>query len=177
MRILGIDPGAERLGWAVLDSGDDPKEVAIGISGLKRGDNEKKEPYHEYRLRLLGYWVEEAPALFDEYEPDLLVNEIVPVVGGGNFVAATQSQLATAALTVIQIEAMSRGIPIEQLGATTVKKKIGGDKKATKVRVRNGVYELLPSTLRFKKEWVKVFDSSDACAIALCQMGYNANSK
>jgi Holliday junction resolvasome RuvABC endonuclease subunit len=172
MRVLGIDPGAERLGWAIIEAGDEPKEVDVGISGLEREDNGSKEPYHEYRLRLLGYWIEEAPRLFDEYRPDELVNEIVPVVGGGNFVAATQSQLATAALTVIQIEALSRGIPIHQVGATTVKKNIGGSGKASKVKVRNGVYSLLPSTLRFKKEWVKVHDSSDACAIALCKMGY-----
>lgn len=174
-RVLGIDPGAERLGWAVIDQYDSgPKEVEIGISGLKRHVNGSKEPYQEYRLRLFRYWLEEGPRILDEFSPDEMVNEIVPVVGGGNFVAATQSQLATAALTVLQIKAIEGGIPVYQVGASTVKKAIGGKGKATKVGVRSGVYKLLPETERFRKEWVKVHDSSDACAIALCRMGYKA---
>jgi Holliday junction resolvasome RuvABC endonuclease subunit len=172
MRVIGIDPGAERLGWAVVESGATPKEVAVGIYGLKRHGNEKKEPYHEYRLRLIEYWRVRAEELLNSFKPDIMYNEIVPVVGGGNFVAATQSQLASTALTVLQLEAFRQGIEVKQIGANTVKKNIGGGKKATKVKVRNGVYRLLPTTERFKKEWVKVHDSSDACAIALCGLGY-----
>ena len=174
MRVLGIDPGAERLGWAIVESGKPPKEVAVGISGLQRSGNGSKEPYHEYRLRLIEYWSVESVSLLEQYSPDALYNEIVPVVGGGNFFAATQSQLASTALTVIQLEAIRRGIEVKQFGANTVKKNIGGGKKATKVKVRNGVYRLLPSTERFRKEWVKVHDSSDACAVALTGLGYKA---
>jgi Holliday junction resolvasome RuvABC endonuclease subunit len=170
MRVIGIDPGAERLGWAVIESGDPLKEVAVGIYGLKRHDNgskEKKEPYQAYRLRLIEFWNKTAPVLFDKYEPEQLYNEILPSVGGGNFVVAVQSQLAATALTIIQSEAMRRNIPVSQIGATTIKKQIGGKGKSTKVQVRNGVYELLPSTKRFKDEWVKIHDASDACAVAL----------
>lgn len=177
MIALGIDPGAERLGWAVVESegsGKDPKEVAVGIYGLKRHDNGSKEPFQEYRLRLIEYWSKTVTDLLDRFEPDQIYNEIVPVVGSGNFVAATQSQLASTALTVIQVEAFRQQIPITQIGANTIKKKIGGAKNASKVKVRNGVFELLPSTERFKQEWVKVHDSSDACAVALCGMGYKA---
>lgn len=172
MRILGIDPGAKRLGWAVIESGEPLKEVDVGISGLERHVNGKdKEKYQEYRLRLIEYWMGEVYSLF-KYEPDKLVNEIVPSVGGGNFIAATQSQLASAALTVIQCEAIRLEIPIVEFGATTVKKMVGGTGKATKVQVRNGVYDALPSTERFRKEWVEVHDASDACAIALTGLGY-----
>jgi Holliday junction resolvasome RuvABC endonuclease subunit len=175
MIAIGIDPGAERLGWAVIESegsGKDPKEVAVGIYGLKRHDNGSKEPFQEYRLRLIDYWSRTAETLFEKFDPDQIYNEIVPVVGSGNFVAATQSQLASTALTVIQHEAFRREVPITQIGANTVKKRIGGAKNASKVKVRNGVFQLLPSTERFKKEWVKVHDSSDACAVALCGIGY-----
>lgn len=172
MMVMGIDPGAERLGWAAIESGKTPNEVAVGISGLKREDNGKKEPYHEYRLRLIEFWRIEAESLLRKFEPEVLYNEIVPVVGGGNFVAATQSQLASTALTVLQLEAYRQGIDVVQIGANTIKKNIGGGKKASKVKVRNGVYRLLPTTKRFEKEWVKVHDGSDACAVALCGLGY-----
>src|SRR2546430_284219 len=102
MKVLSLDPGSVRMGWAVLESGgEEPKKskphyVGSGVLGLTRHSNEgKDEPYQQYRLRLIDYCVLEAEYLLSFYRPDRVVSEIVPVVGGGNFVAATLSQLAS----------------------------------------------------------------------------------
>lgn len=178
MRVLALDPGAERMGYAILERPEDDKNkpcrrIGSGFLGIKRDSNEsEKEAYQQYRLRLIDYWIAETPTLLNSFTPDVVVSEIVPVVGGGNFVVATQSQLASTAITVVQAVARQRGLKVEQLGATTVKAKIGGRKKATKVQVRNGVFKLLPGSEVFKKQWTVLFDESDAHAIGLTYLGY-----
>lgn len=172
MVVLGIDPGAVRGGWCVIKKADTGEltRMGSGILGLERGGNKSKEKYQEYRLRLIGYWCKEFPPMLDYYKPDLVVSEIVPVVGGGNFVAATQSQLAGTVATVSLAIAVLKEIPIEQLSANTVKKRIGKVKDASKVQVREGVYKLMPET-KGNKEWTKVFDEVDAHAISLTALG------
>lgn len=175
MKVLGVDPGAIRMGFGCVSLGDeskDPVDEGSDIFGLKRERNESKdEPFHKYRLRLIDYWIQQAPEVLERYRPDLVVGEIVPVVGGGNFVAATQSQLATTAVTVFYVVTRQNGIPVEQMGATSIKARIGGSKKATKVAVRNGVFSFLPETERFRDEMKKVFERSDAYGVALTKLG------
>lgn len=181
MIVLSFDPGAERMGYAVLEQGKnkDIKRLGYGQLGVQRQRNKqnKQEAYHEYRMKVIDFWLEEAPILINSFKPDIIVNEIVPVVGGGNFVVATQSQLASTAITVVQTVAKQIGVPIEQIGATTVKAKIGGGKKATKVAVRNGVFKIMPELEVHKKEWTKVFDISDAFAIGLTHLGCDNGRK
>lgn len=171
MKLLAFDPGAKRCGFALVeDSNDGPIWNGSGILGLDRSSDEK---FQEYRLRLIKYWTIEAAKLFKAYRPDAMVNEIIPAVGGGNFIVATQSHLAAAAITVITAVAYQNKIPVSQIGATTVKKNIGGSNKATKIQVRNGVYNLMPDLKNKRKDkWKKVYDESDACAIALTKLGY-----
>lgn len=171
MRVLAFDPGAERCGYACLEPG--PVYVGSGINGVKR---EKGEKYQDYRLRLIQFWTTNTARLLRSLKPELVVTEIVPAVGGGNFVIATQSQLAAAAATVIQSIAMLNEVPVKQIGATTVKARIGGSNKATKVKVRNGVLELMPEQKVKANEWKTVFDESDAYAIALAHLGYRIKS-
>jgi Holliday junction resolvasome RuvABC endonuclease subunit len=178
LRVLGLDPGAARMGFACLAPGDEaenkvPIYLGSGFLGLERQSNGKKqEPYQEYKLRLIHHWVEKSNHLLDMFEPDEVVSEIVPVVGGGNFVVATQSQLAATAITTFQAVAVQRKVPIRQVGATTVKARIGGKKDATKVGVRNGVIQLIPELAERKSNWTKVFEEPDALAITLTHMGF-----
>lgn len=171
MRVLGFDPGAVRQGWAVLegDGTDDPRYFGSGVCGLERGDNEE---YQRYRLRVISFWATKAEELLRRFEPDIVVNEIIPVKGGGQFVSAAQSQLAASAITSVQSIAYLKGYTVAQIGSTTVKTHIGGSNKATKVRVRNGIWEIMPSLVYKKNEWKTIFDESDAVAITLCYLGY-----
>jgi Holliday junction resolvasome RuvABC endonuclease subunit len=181
-RLLALDPGAERQGWIVFERSEKSKSkppisLALGYFGVPRNLKESKDkkdntPYQEYRLSVIDLWTEQTPILLERYEPDEVVSEIVPPVGGGNFVVATQSQLAQTAITTVQVVSKQYGVPVYQVGATTVKANIGGNKKATKVVVRNGVFKLCPELEIHKKEWTKVFEVSDAAAIGLTHWGY-----
>jgi Holliday junction resolvasome RuvABC endonuclease subunit len=156
------------MGWAVLsENSGSPIYVSSGIIACDRG---AKEDFQPYRLRLIEHTMEEAIELLHTFDPAIVVSEIVPAVGGGNFIAATQSELAKAALTAFQVLSLLYGVELAQLGATTIKARIGGSKKATKVRVRNGVIDALPELVDRRKEWVKVFDESDAIAVGLAYL-------
>lgn len=170
-RILFYDPGAERCGWAVIegDGSTEPKYIASGILACPR---DKKEGYQDYKLRLEQVHTLLAPTMFAEYEPDIIGNEIVPAVGGGSFIVATQSELAKSAISVIHAMAFERQYPVKQIGATSIKKMIGGSGSATKVKVRNGVLALFPELAPRKSEWVKVFDEPDAIAGGAATLGY-----
>lgn len=173
MRVLAVDPGAIRQGIASLHiTGNHTVQCdGFGVFGLPREDaDNNKIPYHEYRLLLIEMWLAKSTELLDSYKPDIIVSEIVPVVSSSNFVVATQSQLAATAVTVLQAVGLQRGCKVHQMGATTIKKKIGGHQKATKVGVRNGVIRLMPEMAQYKKGWTKVFEEPDALAIGLCYL-------
>jgi Holliday junction resolvasome RuvABC endonuclease subunit len=174
-KVLAFDPGAERMGWALIEGtlGDrklKPRWWDSGIIELHRGSAD----FQEYKLKLIRHVHNRVNDLIAWLEPDEVSSEIVPAVGGGNFIAATQSHLAHTAATVTQAVAISHDLQIFQIGATTVKKNIGGNGKATKVKVRNGVYHFFPFLKESRGEfWKKVFDESDAIAIGLAHLGYS----
>ena len=72
MRVLAFDPGADRMGYAVIDSG--PKEVVpnkgnilgSGIVSLVKLDD---ETYQEHRLRIIEHWAEQAQILITYFKP------------------------------------------------------------------------------------------------------------
>lgn len=164
MRVLAFDPGATRCGYAVVEN-DPLKYVTSGVIEVQRGSEEKYQPY---KLRLIEFWVKQINSLLDSYDPSSVVNELVPVVGGQNFVIATQSQLAGTVATVINAIAVERNYDFKQVSAVSVKKRIAGTPKATKPKVRDGVYALLPSAVKDKP----TFDETDALAVALFTLGY-----
>jgi Holliday junction resolvasome RuvABC endonuclease subunit len=179
MRVLAFDPGADRMGYALLETG--PKEITSGIeshpsSGIKGVEKLEGETYQDHKLRIIEYWAHTSNDLIKFFKPDIIANEIVPPTGGnvGNVI---HRQKAMTAITAVQVVAIQSGIKIKQIAASTVKKNIGGSGTATKVAVRNGVIELLPSTERFKPEWKKVFDHSDAFAVGLTALGYKIEKR
>lgn len=164
MSVLAFDPGAKRCGWGCLDRDADGSLVLRGYGHL--GLLQDGLSFQEYRLEVIQRFCMDAETLLDLYEPDVVVSEILPVVGGGNFVTATQSQLAATAITTIQTVAASRDIPLRQIAANTVKKAVGGKSGASKVAVRNGVFEAFPH-IRPAKLGNWVIDVSDAIAVGL----------
>jgi Holliday junction resolvasome RuvABC endonuclease subunit len=176
MRVLAVDPGAEKGGWCCLEAGDvEPLYVQSGLERFPRSDRD----FQVYRGLLIERWVYWCKTLMYDLDPDVVVTETVPAVGGGNFVVAAQSYLAHAQITVIHSLANLYGYPVVQVGATTVKARIGLSKKASKVQVRNGVYDLMPwSEQNMKDSWKEMFrnreyDECDAFAIALTHLGYD----
>jgi len=171
MRVLAFDPGAERAGWAVIEGGEDidPKHIDSGVVKVRRHEG---EPYQEYKLRLIESWTYQAPLLIVKFKPDIVVGEVQPAVGGGNYVGP-QSELAKAQITTVFALTLERDIPVAQVAAVTVKSKIGGRSNATKVGVRNGVITLLPALEPKKRFWTKEFEEPDANAVGLTFLGYS----
>jgi Holliday junction resolvasome RuvABC endonuclease subunit len=162
------------MGWGVIDvvaEGVDPaKYVGSGIFGINR--DQKNESWQDYKLKLIKFHADNAIYLLNSYEPDVVVGEIIPAIGGHNFKSATQEQLAQAAVDSFYAIAHALEIPVYQVAANTVKKNIGGGGKASKVKVRNGVMQLLPVLADRKKQWTKIFDEPDGIAVGLCYAGY-----
>lgn len=175
-RCLGIDPGGVRMGWAIIGNPHthfEPKYVASGVLGLRRErDGENAEPYQVYKLRLVNHFTLKSQALLMDYRPVIVVNETQPAVGGGNFIAATQAELAKTSAVIFQSAGYAEGIKVVQVAANTVKKTVTGDSKASKVKVRDAVIEHFPGLSHRKVAWQsgkgkEGFDESDAIAVAL----------
>lgn len=176
MRVLAFDPGALRCGWAIVSEGQGKYEYHdSGIYGLDRLDS-PKEPYQQYRLRLIKYWAHTSSWLYADNWVDGVVSEIIPAVGGGNFGADTQGKLAATVQTVIETMAHWAHLSIWQLAAVTVKKQVTGVGRATKPKVRDGVLTMLPELESRRKEWTgkdAVWDEVDALAVGLAYLKRN----
>jgi Holliday junction resolvasome RuvABC endonuclease subunit len=170
--VLAFDPGAERCGWAVVHEG--PSLEASGISRFTRTRNGKKVQYQVYRLELIDYWLAKAYDLMQIYNPDVVATEIVPVQGAGEGGGSAGLALAATVANTIQAVAKLEGIEVVQISAARVKRRIGGIKDATKVKVRNGVIELLPALESRRREWIDSaeHDETDAIALGLVYLGY-----
>lgn len=168
MRVMGLDPGAKRLGWAVVEGDGSSTPVAIG-SGVIGLELEQGEKWQAYKLRLIQYIIREARRLLNTFNPDEVVNETLPSVGFNNL---TQVQLALAAITSFQVMAYEMGYPVSQVAAVTMKTRIAGNKRATKVKLRNAIFKLVPKLA--EKKWVA--DETDAYAAALTRLGYDTRT-
>lgn len=172
-KVLAIDPGGERLGWAVVEgTGESSFAPTLHGSGILINPRDEKEPWQEYKLRLIKRMVAQTNWLLTFNTFEAAVGEIIPATGSENYNRGTQGQLAGIASVSMYAILNDKGYEVSQIGATTVKKNIGGAKDATKVKVRNGVFELIPTTKVRFKEWTKIFDEPDAIAIGLAHLGY-----
>jgi Holliday junction resolvasome RuvABC endonuclease subunit len=162
--VLAIDPGAERCGYAIFDTGSDELLIRSGILDTPRN----KEDFQPYRMALEERTLVYFDLMFDKYAPDLAVNEIIPAVGGGNFSVTTQSYLTNCVVSTFHNVAFMHGAQTKQVAARSVQAAIavrGKSKKISKVQVRNGVIERLPQLRPRIKELVA--DETDAIAIGL----------
>lgn len=165
MRILAFDPGAQRTGWAVLETG--PKYIASDVVYNPRGST----PFQIYRMGLTEYWVEHTAHLIRKYKPQQVISETVPSRGAG---IPEQLYLANVQITTAHAIALGYGCEVRQVSARTVQKAIairGKSKGVTKPQVRNGVLSLLPELKPRVKGFVKVFEETDALAIGLWYLG------
>lgn len=179
MRLLSYDPGGERYGWSVLDAEPpaSPTYIASGIWGTKRRKDGKKfsEPYQEYKLRLIRDVTHQTTQLITSYDPDEIVLETLPVNAAAHPQGGAQRILGQVMVACVATVAELHAVPVAQVAANTIKARIGGHKSATKVKVRNGVTELLPVLRPRASEWTKVFDESDGIATGLAYFGYKSS--
>ena len=161
-RILGIDPGTNLLGFAVIEiTGDFIRVIEIGVIHLK----EKKNPNDKLREIFL-----EIQEIIEKYLPEDLAIE-APFFGKN-----VQSMLKLGrAQGVAMAAGMTMGLNITEYPPKRVKQSVTGNGNATKEQVS----AMLCQMLKLNPEKLQL-DATDALSVAIChhyQNGRVANTK
>ena len=152
MRILGIDPGYERLGVAVLEKkSGDKKEVVVFSECFKTS---AKLEFTD-RLVLIG---EEVGRVIKEYNPDVLAIETL-FLNTNQKTAMRVSEVRG----VILYKAKKLGLAVFETSPPQIKNSITGYGKATKSQMIKMVKMLVDLPLKKKES----DDELDAIAAAL----------
>lgn len=149
MKILGIDPGLERIGWGLVER-DGSRLVALEFGLIQTPRIALPE-----RLRIVH---EEACALFERTAPDALATERQLFAAN-----KTTALLVAHALGVVLLAGSERGLPWAEYAPPEIKQAVVGNGSADKKQVQFMVQRLLSL-----KELPKPDDVSDALAIAIC---------
>lgn len=151
--ILGIDPGTNVMGYAVLAvNGKTPSLEAMGVLRLDKFES------HYLRLRRI---FDRTLSLVEQYKPDEMAIE-APFFGKN-----VQSMLKLGrAQGVAMVAALERDVPIAEYEPRKIKVAITGNGSASKEQVR----EMLRRILRIDSEVLNQLelDATDALAAALC---------
>ncbi len=158
MRILGIDPGYDRLGIAVIDK--EKKESLVYSSCLQTSS---KDDIHA-RLGQVGA---EVSRILDEFKPDAV--SIETLFMGSN---KTTAMRVSEARGIIMYEAIRRDIPIHEYGPMEIKVAVTGDGRSDKERIIKMVRMLIKIP-----EKKTVDDEYDAIAVALTHAAHSKGSK
>lgn len=150
MRIMGIDPGTNRMGYGVLEvCGNSVKCVVIGDIELGK----LKDPY-----RKLQHIFARVTALIEEYEPDEVALES-PFFGEN-----VQSMLKLGrAQGVAMAAALHKDIPVSEYAPRRIKQSITGMGGAAKEQVASMLKSMLGIEYNPKR-----LDATDGLAVALC---------
>ncbi len=150
MRVLGIDPGSETLGWGVVDGGGS-KYALVGFGTLKSNARQ------QFSKRLLNIYNGVAE-IMAEHSPDVLaVEDTFYAVNVG--VALKLGQVRGLMLLLAE----QRGMDIAEYAPRLVKQTVVGYGNAEKRQVQEMVKILL------KLSAVPTpHDAADALAVAIC---------
>jgi len=150
MRVLGIDPGSETLGWGVVDGvGSKYALVAFGTV--------KSSPKLAFSKRLLNIY-EGVAEVMAEHSPDVLsVEDTFYAVNVG--VAMKLGQVRGLMLLLAE----QRGLAIAEYAPRLVKQTVVGYGNAEKQQVQEMVRILLGM-----KTVPTPYDAADALAVAIC---------
>jgi len=147
VKILGIDPGYDIIGWSVIDN--DFKLCEYGII--------KTDPSHSFDDRLHDIHIG-LNHILDLHTPETAAIERL------FFQRNTTTAIDVAkAIGVIQLTLRIRGISLCDYTPTQVKKAVTGYGKAEKAQVQHMI-----KTIFSIKEIPKPDDAADAVAIAAC---------
>lgn len=156
MRILGIDPGYERLGIAVVEKGDKKKETLLYSNCFKTSP---KIPFEE-RLLSIGTEIER---VLTEFEPERLSIE--------NLFLSNNQKTAMHVAEVrglILYLAAKHGVAVREFTPLQIKLAVGGHGKSDK----RSMMKMIPLLVSISKKIVHD-DEYDAIAAALTCFAYN----
>lgn len=151
MRILGIDPGSQIMGWAVIESENNSyKHIYSGVI------NSKGIPAVPARLRFI---YKEVTGIIDKYKPEAAAIETV-FFSKNQRSAFVLIQTATSAM----LAALNRELPVNEYQPMMIKKALAGYGRAGKEQVQFMVKRLLNIDVDL------LMDRSDAMAVAICHI-------
>ncbi len=150
MRILGIDPGTNLMGYAIIQvEGREITVVEIGTLSLRHLKDQASKLQHIFQ---------DTQALIQRHLPYAMAIE-TPF-----FARNVQSMFKLGRAQGVAIAAaMYQGIPVAEYSPKKVKQSVTGNGNASKEQVAAMLANLLRITLR-----EEYFDATDALAIALC---------
>ena len=153
-RCLGLDPGLNRTGYAILE--DTPRGPRLVEGGVLKSNAD--DPL-EVRVAEIGGGVRE---LIREFAPRLIAVEQV-FAHGRNYSSSLKLAQCRGA---ILLAAGEEGVPVEALAPTAIKARACGNGRADKAQMQRSV-----STELGLKAILKPNDVADAAAAALCVFG------
>ena len=154
MLVLGIDPGTQHMGYAVVSSGTQLKAEDYGVISLPR-----KMPI-EHRLYQLHTHILNMIAIFD---PAAIAVE-QPFVGKGERQFIGPAIAVGQAQALVLIGAASAGIPVFTYSPAQVKLAVANYGAATKEQMQQSVTATLGLTE------IPPTDAADALSICLCHL-------
>jgi len=149
MKVLGIDPGTGRLGWAIVEKNKGQEEL-LGAGCLETRSN---SPLPRRLLKIYEF----LNKLIKKYKPDQAAVE--------ELFFATNAKTAmsvSAACGVILLACASHKIPVTNYSPVKIKSAIAGYGKADKSQIEYMICQILEL-----KEAPKPDDAADAVAVAL----------
>ena len=150
MKVLGIDPGSETLGWGVVE-GENLKYKLVDFGTVKSSPREK------FSKRLLKVY-EGVHAVIEKFQPDVLSIEEAFYALNVN-VAMKLGQVRGAVIVLGELS----GLEIAEYSPRLVKQTVVGYGNAEKHQVQ----EMVRLLLRLQKA-PEPHDAADALAIAIC---------
>jgi crossover junction endodeoxyribonuclease RuvC len=158
-RVLGIDPGLNVTGYAVVEPGvRGPAVIEAGV--IRAGGSSASMPE---RLAAIHQGILE---VMDAYPPSALALEQVH----SHWKHPRTAILMAHARGVIVLAAGLRGVPVVGYAAARIKKSLTGSGKAPKEQMQHAIRtELRLACLP------EPHDVADACAVALCHYQINRN--
>ena len=151
VRVMGIDPGFHRCGYAVVERGEDRKEIllASGVIVTRR-----KDPL-AVRLHALA---EEYRQLLDHWQPDTVaVEELFFAKNVKTAVGVAQAR------GVILERAAAVSCAVAEYAPSVVKSQLTGNGQADKQQVEYMVRKWFPEL-----QQARLDDELDAIGVALC---------
>jgi crossover junction endodeoxyribonuclease RuvC len=153
-RVLGIDPGLVRTGWAVLEP--------VGMRARVLGHGVIAPPADTPLAARLAHGARRLREVLDEFAPELVALEEVFTAPRHPRSALLMAHMRGAICLVLE----EAGLPIVPLTATTVKQRLTSSGHASKEQIQRMVARLteLDSTAGMR------LDETDAIAIALAAL-------
>lgn len=157
-RILGIDPGTNIMGFAVLDvHGKQLSIVEMGVLHMQHLNTHPEKLKHIF---------DELQMIIDKFQPNEMALE-APFYGKN-----VQSMLKLGrAQGVAMAAGISKGLSFEEYAPREIKQAVTGSGNASKEQVAAMLQNIFKRTI--KQEYL---DSSDALGVAVCHY-FRSNSK